>query len=89
MNSNRKITMPEINRKVYKDVKSYDRQQFQKFCNELYMCGVKDGLASAVDVEQVYEAIKKVKGIGEKRLAEIKTNIEAVFKKGETADEQH
>lgn len=34
MNRNKRGKMPEISRKMYKDVKKYDRQQFTAFCSE-------------------------------------------------------
>ena len=36
MNRHRKGVMPEITREIYKGVKRMDRQQFERFCAELY-----------------------------------------------------
>ena len=84
MNQNNKSVMPEITRETYKTLKHYDRQQMASFCERLYMNGYHDGRASVpgVDVERLYEAIAAVKGIGPKKLAEIKTQIDEIF--GET-----
>ena len=41
MNRNKRGEMPEISRKMYKDVKKYDRQQFTAFCMDLYKYGKK------------------------------------------------
>ena len=81
MNRNKKGVMPEITREVYKNVKKFDRQKFTRFCTDLYMFGHEDGRDSVpgVDVEKLYEAIAATKGIGPKKLAEIKANIDAVF----------
>lgn len=81
MNRNKKGVMPEITRDTYKGVKKFDRQQFTNFCNDIYKFGVEDGKASvpAVDVEKILEIISATKGIGPKKLDEIKANLEAVF----------
>lgn len=81
MNRNRKGVMPEITREIYKSVKKFDRQQFQSFCRDLYSYGYEDGRASVpgVDLTAVYEAIGATKGIGPKKLEEIKRNIEALY----------
>ena len=81
MNRNKKGVMPEITRDIYKGVKKFDRQQFTNFCTDLYKFGFEDGKASApeVDVEKILEVISATKGIGPKKLEEIKANLEAVF----------
>lgn len=87
MNRNKKGIMPEITRKVYKDVKKYDQQQFKSFCRSLYGFGYEDGRESVpgVDVEKIFEAIAATKGIGPKKLEEIKVNINALLSKEEDA----
>ncbi|EET60327.1 hypothetical protein BRYFOR_07523 [Marvinbryantia formatexigens DSM 14469] len=81
MNRNRKGVMPEITREIYKSVKKFDRQQFQSFCRDLYSYGFEDGRASVpgIDLTAIYEAIGATKGIGPKKLEEIKRSIEAAF----------
>lgn len=81
MNRNRKGVMPEITREIYKSVKKFDRQQFQGFCRDLYGYGFEDGRASVpgVDLTAVYEAIGATKGIGPKKLEEIKRSIEKLY----------
>lgn len=81
MNRNKKGVIPEITREVYKNVKKYDRQQFQEFCRDLYGYGFEDGRDSVpgVDLTAVYDAIKATKGIGPKKMEEIKASIEAAF----------
>ena len=70
-----------VSREVYKKVKRYDRQQFEGFCMELYKNGYNDGAKSVpgVDLTKVMEAIGSVKGIGEKRLTDIKEALEQMF----------
>ena len=81
MNRNRKGVMPEITRKMYKSIKKYDRQQFTKFCTDLYGYGFQDGRESVpgVDITAVMKAIENTKGIGAKKLADIRASIEAIF----------
>lgn len=81
MNRNRKGKMPEITREMYKSIKKYDRQQFTAFCIDLYGYGFEDGRASVpgIDLKTVYEAIAGTKGIGPKKLEEIKARLEPLF----------
>lgn len=83
MNRNRKGVMPEITREMYKSIKKYDRQQFTKFCTDLYGYGYQDGRESVpgVDITAIMKAIENTKGIGAKKLADIRASIEAVFTK--------
>lgn len=85
MNRNRKGKMPEITREMYKSIKKYDRQQFTAFCTDLYGYGFQDGRESVpgVDLEAIMAAIGGTKGIGAKKLEDIRASIEAVFEKGE------
>lgn len=86
MNRNKKGVMPEINRETYKEVKKFDRQQFTGFCRDLYAFGYEDGKASvpAFDMNKLYEAIAATKGIGEKKLEELKYRIEEVMGGGQS-----
>ena len=83
MNRHRKGKMPEITREMYKSIKKYDRQQFTKFCTDLYGFGFQDGRESVpgVDITAIMKAIENTKGIGAKKLADIRASIEAVFAK--------
>ena len=83
MNRNRKGKMPEITREMYKSIKKYDRQQFTAFCTDLYGFGFQDGRESVpgVDITAIMKAIENTEGIGAKKLADIRTSIEAVFTK--------
>lgn len=78
MNRNKKYEMPEISRKMYKDVKKYDRQQFMVFCTNLYQCGFEDGRESvpSIDVADIMDAISGVNGIGAKKMESIRAVIE-------------
>lgn len=82
MKRNKPGEMPEITREIYKSVKKFDRQDFQLFCKDLYGFGFEDGRASVpgVDLKAVYEAIAGTKGIGAKKMEDIKQSIEALYK---------
>lgn len=77
-NSNRKYM---TNREQYKNVKRYDHAQFDEFCTIIYTEGYKDGRnsVSGVDVKEIMKVIKTVKGIGEKRLAQIEDAVTVLF----------
>ena len=82
MNRNKKGVMPEITREMYKSIKKYDRQQFTAFCTNLYKYGYEDGRESVpgVDMDAAMEAVSKVKGIGQRKMADIRAAIESAFK---------
>lgn len=83
MNRNKKGVMPDITREIYKSVKKFDRQQFTAFCTDLYKFGYEDGRESVpgVDLKTVYETIAGTKGIGAKKLEEMKVRLDPLFKK--------
>ena len=78
---NKKGVMPEITREMYKSIKKYDRQQFTAFCTNLYGYGYEDGKESVpgIDVADIMETVSKVKGIGPKKMDDIKAAIESMF----------
>lgn len=88
MNRNKKGVMPEITRDIYKGVKKFDSRQFKNFCTDIYKFGFEDGRESVpgVDIEKVLEVIAATKGIGPKKLEEIKANIEEVFGDGQKSE---
>lgn len=70
-----------ITRARYKSIKAFDHQQMENFCADIYKSGYEDGRASVpgIDIEVIMAAIGNTKGIGQKKLADIKASIEAVF----------
>lgn len=76
------------NRKVYKDVKKMDHQQFDQFCTSIYHEGYQDGRESVpgIDITQVREAIQGVKGIGAARMEKIMEALEEKFRGGEETE---
>ena len=81
MNRNKKGVMPEITRTIYKDVKKYDRQQFNAFCEKLYGFGFEDGRSAVpgMDIQDVYAALDQVRGIGPKVMERIHAVLEPLF----------
>lgn len=69
-------------REAYKTAKQFDHTQFDDFCTAIYTEGLKDGKAAVptVGIQEVMEAIKTVKGLGEKRLVLIEAAISACWK---------
>ena len=77
-------------RAQYKDVKKFDHSQLDAFCTKIYQDGYKDGRESvpAADITEVMEKIRTVKGIGEKRLAQIEMAVSELFSKPESVREE-
>ena len=60
-----------LNRKLYKEIKKYDRQQMEKFLRDLYSSGFKDGAEAGNKADTKIEIVQflqplDIKGIGEK-----------------------
>ena len=51
MKRHKKGEMPEITREIYKGVKRMDRQQFERFCIDLYKTGYEDGKDSVQGID--------------------------------------
>lgn len=78
---------PRLTRETYKAVKKFDRQQFDGFCRSLWDQGVEAGKNSVkgFDLEEIYAAIGTVKGIGPKKLAEIREAVNAKYEQSREA----
>ncbi|MEY8330105.1 glutathione peroxidase [Lachnospiraceae bacterium 48-33] len=83
MSRNKKGNNYLITRARYKSIKAFDHQQMEQFCTDIYKSGYQDGRESVpgVDIEAIMKAIENTKGIGAKKLADIRTSIEAIFAK--------
>lgn len=81
MNRNKKSNKYLLTRAKYKSIKAFDHQQMEQFCMDVYKSGYEDGRESVpgVDITAVYEAVASVKGIGPKKLGEIKARLEPLF----------
>ena len=71
-----------LNRKLYKNIKKYDREQMESYLVNLYMEGYEDGKndVPGVDISVIKEIAMNVKGVGEKRAEEIVGKIEERMK---------
>lgn len=70
-----------LRREDYKRVKKMDRQQFERFCTNLYVQAYEDGKNSVpgIDITEVKSAIQNVSGIGKIRMEKIMAAIEEKF----------
>lgn len=78
MNEGRRIDGEwKFRREDYKKIKQMDRQQMERFCRNLYEQGQESAKEKGLTMDEIREAVKGVKGIGEKRASEIITALEA------------
>lgn len=89
MNRNKKGVMPEVTREIYKNVKKFDRQQFNGFCTDMYKYGYEDGRESVpgVELEEVMAAVASARGVGKRTLDNIRNRVEQLFRKDDEANE--
>lgn len=65
----------ELNRALYKKIKSMDKDQMSAFLTDIYK-SANEAHKGAIDLDKVKEEVGKIKGIGENRLNEIMSAIE-------------
>lgn len=72
-----------INRTKYKDIKRYDHQQMEDFLTDVYKNGFIDGQESVtgVELQDVEDALRSVKGIGPVVWERIKERLAELFRK--------
>jgi len=70
--------MFELTRKEYLKIKKMDHNQMNNFMQSMYKNGFEDGQASVhrLDISLIKKALLSVKGIGEKKAADIIIAIE-------------
>ena len=68
----------ELNRKEYLNIKRMDHHQMTLWAESMYKSGFEDGQASVpgLDISLIKKALLSVKGIGEKKAADIIIAIE-------------
>ena len=69
----------DINRKMYKKIKTMDRREMSEYVCNVYKEGVTAGIKRMVTPEQINEEIKKVKGIGEVKRQAIMEKITQLY----------
>ncbi len=65
-----------LDRALYKKIKAMDKQQMQNFLVSLYNNAQTDMNAASVDLTELRNEIRAIRGIGENRLNEIMSVIE-------------
>lgn len=84
MNKSKNIVLERgINRKQCELVKKMDRQQFNRFCENLYNQGKEAAKRESLTSEEISSVLLTVKGIGEKRADEIVKKLEDKVKEKE------
>ena len=68
----------ELNRKDYLNIKKMDHHQMMSWAKKMYESGFEDGQASVagLDISLIKKALLSVRGIGEKKAADIIIAIE-------------
>lgn len=68
----------ELNRKDYLNIKKMDHNQMVSWAKKMYESGFEDGQASvpSLDISLIKKVLLSVKGIGEKKAADILVAIE-------------
>lgn len=68
-----------INRKQYQSIKKMDHNQMNLYIQSIYKSGFEDGKAAVpgIDIKSIDIVLKSIKGVGEKRAAEIVKALEA------------
>nr|DAF51623.1 MAG TPA: 5'-3' exonuclease [Phage sp. ctgh419]DAS98455.1 MAG TPA: 5'-3' exonuclease [Caudoviricetes sp.] len=72
-----------VNRKEYERIKRYDHNQMNNYVKSIYKSGFEDGKAAVpgIDIQYIVDIVKSVKGVGEKRAAEIVKALETKMAK--------
>ena len=67
-----------INRKEYERIKRYDYNQMNNYVKSIYKSGFEDGKAAVpgIDIKYIADIVRSVKGVGEKRAADIVKALE-------------
>ena len=68
-----------INRKEYERIKRYDHNQMNNYVKSIYKSGFEDGKAAVpgIDIKYIADIVRSVKGVGEKRAADIVKALES------------
>ena len=63
--------MYTLTRETYKQIKSFNREQMQRFVGQIYKNAEESADGAAIDIDELRSRIGGIKGIGESRLNEI------------------
>ena len=72
-----------INRKEYQNIRKMDHNQMNLYIQSIYKTGYAEGVKSVpgIDIKCIDAVLKNIKGIGEKRAAEIVKALEVELAK--------
>jgi hypothetical protein len=79
----------KISRELYRAVKNMNATEMATFLENVYQEGFDAALernTTSISLESLHNAIASVKGIGDKRMAEIDEAIKTVFEKKEKSN---
>lgn len=67
-----------INRKEYQNIRKMDHNQMNLYLQEIYKSGYAEGVKSVpgIDIAEIKKTLLSVKGLGEKRVADILEALE-------------
>ena len=67
-----------INRKEYQNIRKMDHNQMNLYLQEIYKSGYAEGVKSVpgIDIVEIKKILLSVKGLGEKRVADILEALE-------------
>jgi len=62
-----------INRKEYQNIRKTDHNQMNLYIQSIYKSGFEDGKSAVpgIDIQYIADIVRSVKGVGEKRAADI------------------
>lgn len=71
-----------INRKEYQNIRKMDHNQMNAYLQEIYRNGYTDGVNSVpgIDIAEIKKVLLSIKGLGEKRVADILEALEKELK---------
>nr|DAO56919.1 MAG TPA: cAMP-activated global transcriptional regulator [Caudoviricetes sp.] len=67
-----------INRKEYQNIRKMDHNQMNLYLQEIYKSGYAEGVKSVpgIDITEIQKVLLSIKGLGEKRVADILEALE-------------
>lgn len=73
------MSVVDINRKMYKKIKTMDRREMSDYVCNVYKEGVTAGAKRLVTPEQINEEIKQVKGVGNTKRQAIMERVTKLY----------
>lgn len=67
-----------INRKMYKEIKKYDRQEMERFLANIYKQGFDDGAEAGNNADfkiKLVQVLQNTKGVGEKTIEKVLATV--------------